>query len=88
MTEATTSAGTEGRLLARGEEVFEHLVREHVAPVIGQEGLDTAVGHELAAQSGGVEQLTVGIELCPCTCQFSTIGSQIAVPSRDCLTVS
>ena len=29
--------------------------------VVGQEGLDTSFGHELATQSRGVEQLTVGI---------------------------
>jgi hypothetical protein len=29
--------------------------------VIGQEGLDTALEHQLSTQSGGIEQLTVGI---------------------------
>jgi len=31
--------------------------------VIGQEGLDTALGNKLATQSGGVEQLAVGIAM-------------------------
>ena len=47
----------------RGEQVLEHLVGEQIMAVIGQEGLDASIWDELAAQSGRVEQLTVGIAM-------------------------
>ena len=59
MTEATTSAGIDGRPRPR-KQVLEHLVGKQIVAVIGQERLDAPFGNQLAAQSGGVEQLRVG----------------------------
>ena len=46
---------------ARREQVGEHLVGKQLAPMVGQEVLDTALRHEVAAQGVCVEQLTIGI---------------------------
>lgn len=38
----------------------EHLIREQLAPVIGEEGLHASLGYQLPAQGCRVEQLPVG----------------------------
>ena len=76
MTEATTSEGIEGRP-RRSEQVLEHLVGEQVMAMIGQEGLDAPIGNQLATQCCASRSSRLE-SLCPCTCQFSTIGDQIA----------
>ena len=52
------------RAAPRGEEVLEHVVGEEPPTVIGQEGLDAALGNELAAQGRRVEELSIGIAMC------------------------
>jgi hypothetical protein len=42
---------------ARGEQIGEHLVGEQPAALVGQDGVHRSVGHQLAAQRCGVEQL-------------------------------
>ena len=44
MTEATTSAGIDGRAATRWEQVFEHLVRKQIMAVIEPERLDAPSG--------------------------------------------
>ena len=59
MTEATVSAGIEGRPALGEEQVLEHLVGEQLVAVVSQERLHASFGHELAAECRRVEQFTV-----------------------------
>ena len=52
--------GNRGSAPTRGEQVGEQLVGEQFSAVVGQEGVDGAVGDEVAAVRPGVEELDVG----------------------------
>jgi len=63
MTDATTSAGIEGRPRPEVKQVLEHLVGKQIVAVIGQKRLHTPARHQLATQRCRVKKLTIRLAM-------------------------